>query len=338
MTAVGVTRDEPSPALSRQLVKWLPPLLILVAIAGVVAVVPSVSSDENGRSWYRDTLGGRELYRLNVLFARLVPFLAGGSIAFALMQRRVWPARERHTVDTLQRHGITEVLIHWLNAIGIGLCLITAIWILDWFGNPVSLETTYVIHYLGAGFSVVAVAHHLTYQLVGGGRGLITRSRADVKNAIAEVVAYTGVYRGMPGVFGLQLPPAVRRPAQSVLRRLNLAPDRPGKYLATEKVVSYTGWAILVGIVVVTGVIKALNYIYSIPGWLLQAMTFLHDGATIFFVIMLVMHLGALVLVPRNWQLLKSMFTTRVSRRYAEEHLPLWAEEERQSQSEPGGS
>jgi hypothetical protein len=31
--------------------------------------------------------------------------------------------------------------------------------------------------------------------------------------------------------------------------------------------------------------------------------------------------------VPRNWGLLKSMFTTRVSRAYAREHLPAWAAE-----------
>ena len=88
---------------------------------------------------------------------------------------------------------------------------------------------------------------------------------------------------------------------------------------------SYPGWALLVGIVLVTGVVKALHYVYALAAWLRDAMTFLHDGATIFILVFLIVHVAALVLVPRNWSLLRSMFATRMRRRDAEEHLPLWA-------------
>jgi cytochrome b subunit of formate dehydrogenase len=54
----------------------------------------------------------------------------------------------------------------------------------------------------------------------------------------------------------------------------------------------------------------------------------MHDGATIFLIVFLGIHVGALVLVPRNWPLLKSMVTTRISREYAQRHLPLWQEEQ----------
>jgi len=47
-----------------------------------------------------------------------------------------------------------------------------------------------------------------------------------------------------------------------------------------------------------------------------------------FLLIFLVIHVSALVLVPRNWPLLKSMVTTRISRDYAKQHLPLWIEDE----------
>jgi hypothetical protein len=82
------------------------------------------------------------------------------------------------------------------------------------------------------------------------------------------------------------------------------------------------------GTVAITGVIKTLRYAVSMPAGLLHWSTYLHDGATIFLIVLLALHVGALVLVPRNWPLLKSMFTTRVSRAYAKAHLPLWAEEE----------
>jgi cytochrome b subunit of formate dehydrogenase len=309
---------------------WLPALVVIGAILGVVLVVPGVNGDENARDWYRNRLGGSDLYRLNFIFARLVPFLAGGFIALALLQRRLLPAKERHTAESLQRHGWTEVATHWLNGVGIILCLVTAVWLLKWIDNPVSLLTAYTIHFVGAGFSVAAVAHHVTYQLFGG-QGLLPGSRRDVKNAVAETVSYSGVYRGLRGVFGVQLPLTVRRKIQPLLRRLDVAPDRAGKYLATEKVISYSGWGVLIGIVVITGVIKSLQYVYGLPGWLRQGSTFLHDGATLFIIIWLMIHVGALTLVPRHWALLKSMFTTRVSRRYAEEHLPLWAEDSAQT-------
>jgi cytochrome b subunit of formate dehydrogenase len=285
------------------------------------------NGDSDSRDWYRGTVGGSDLYRLNVIFGRIVPLLAGAFIAIALMQRQMKTAREHHTATSLQRHGWTEVFTHWFNAAGVIICLVTAAWLLGWTDGP-SLETTLLIHFVGAGFMVAAVAHHLTYQLFGG-HGLTRREKGDVKNAVAETVSYAGVYRGMPGAFGIQLPQRARRAVQPLLRRFNIVPDYNGKYLATEKVISYTGWATLVGVIIITGLIKSLHYVYGMPGWLRQWSSLLHDGALYFFIVMLIVHVAALTLVPRNWALLRSMFTTRVSRKYAEEHLPLWAEEAR---------
>jgi cytochrome b subunit of formate dehydrogenase len=327
MSVLDVVQRRSDTGFARLALFVLPVAVLVVAAVGIVLVMPSISSDVDAREWYGGLLGGSDLYELNVIFARIVPFLAGGFMALALLQRRLLRSVEVNDAQSLGRHGVTEVVTHWLNAIGLVLCLITAVFLLNWIDNPLSLETAYILHFIGAGFSVAAVSHHLAYQLVGGGSGLIPRSKADVRNALGEAVSYTGVYRGRTGVLGVQLPLSVRRPLQSVLRRYDIAPEPAGKYLATEKVISYTGWAVLVGIVVITGLLKALHYIYALPGWLRDALTFLHDGATIFFLIFLLIHVGALVLVPRNWGLLKSMFTTRVSRAYAREHLPAWAAE-----------
>jgi cytochrome b subunit of formate dehydrogenase len=310
------------------LIRILPAIILAAAVVGAIVVVPMVNHDQGGRDWYRGLVGGSGLYRIDTIFARLLPFVAGAAISVALLERG---RRRTHVVaagETLRRHEVSEVLAHWLNAAGIGLCLITAMWLRRWFDRPFSLDTTYIIHFVGSGMIVAAVTHHIAYQRAGGGTGLIPRRLADAKNALAELVGYTGVYRGMPGVFGIQLPVVVRRPAQRVLRRLKLVPDPNGKYLATEKVLSYTVWTLLLGVVVITGVVKTLNYLVSMPGGLLHWSSYLHDGATIFLIVFLGIHVAALVLVPRNWPLLKSMFTTRISRAYAKEHLPLWTDEE----------
>ncbi len=324
MSTVNVRKDAPGGGL----VRFLPAVILLAAVIGAVLVLPMVNSDQSSRTWYRGLIGGSGLYRLDTIFARLLPFIIGAAIAVALLERG---RSRRHAVatgDSLRRHELSEVITHWGNAVGVGLCLITATWLRRWFGRPFSLETTYVLHFIGAGLIVAAVTHHITFQRVGGGTGLLPKRRADFKNAAAEIVGYTGVYRGMRGAFGIQMPAAVRRPVQKVLRKLNLVPDPDGKYLATEKVLSYSLWAILIGVVVITGVLKTMRYAVSLPAGLLHWATYLHDGATIFLIVLLALHVGALVLVPRNWPLLKSMFTTRVSRAYAKDHLPLWVEEE----------
>lgn len=328
MSTLKVEQSAPSATANSTLVRLLPAIILVAAVIGAVLVLPMVGHDQGARTWYRDLLGGSALYRVDTIFARLLPFIIGGAIAVALLERG---RSQRHVAisgESLRRHELSEVITHWGNAVGVGLCLITATWLRRWFGPPFSLETTYVLHFIGAGLIVAAVTHHITFQRVGGGTGLIPKRPADLKNAVAEMVSYTGVYRGLRGAFGMQMPAPVRRPVQKILRKLNLVPDPDGKYLATEKVLSYSLWAILIGIVVITGVIKTFRYAVSMPGGLLHWATYLHDGATIFLIVLLALHVGALVLVPRNWPLLKSMFTTRVSRAYAKAHLPLWVEEE----------
>ncbi|HLZ71500.1 MAG TPA: cytochrome b/b6 domain-containing protein [Dehalococcoidia bacterium] len=325
-------------AAPRPSTRWLPALLLLLTVVGAVLVLPMVTHDQGARSWYRGLLGGSGLYRLDVAFARLAPFILAAGVCLALIVRG---RGRRHVLvvgTSLRRHEWSEVVTHWANAAGIGIGLITAAWLKRWIGRPFSLETTYLLHFIGAGLTLAAVAYHLTFELAGGGAGLVPRRLADVKNALAEVISYTGVYRGLRGAFGVQLPPVIRRPLQKPLRALKLAPDPPGKYLATEKVLSYTIWTVLIAIIVLTGLVKSLHYVFAMPAGLRQAATFLHDGATLFILAFLCIHVAALVLVPRNWPLVGSMFTTRVPRAYAKHHLPGWEAEAEREEDARGAS
>lgn len=69
---------------------------------------------------------------------------------------------------------------------------------------------------------------------------------------------------------------------------------------------------------------------------LLQFTTWLHDALAIWVVIWLVIHVLPVLVIPTNWPMLRSIFTGRVSRRYAEQRHPLWfAELVRQSGEAP---
>jgi cytochrome b subunit of formate dehydrogenase len=87
---------------------------------------------------------------------------------------------------------------------------------------------------------------------------------------------------------------------------------------------SYPPWFILMAVIVVTGIIKLLKYIYTIPGSIVTTATTIHDLATYAIGVMLIFHLLPLLLVPANWPLLLSMFKSTVPRAYVEERHPVW--------------
>ena len=86
---------------------------------------------------------------------------------------------------------------------------------------------------------------------------------------------------------------------------------------------------------VVTGLVKALRYLYPFPPTFVAQMSFLHDLFTGLAVIMLAIHLAAVTLAPRNWPLLISMFTTRVSRKHVEKWHPLWLQQLKATEMQP---
>jgi cytochrome b subunit of formate dehydrogenase len=54
--------------------------------------------------------------------------------------------------------------------------------------------------------------------------------------------------------------------------------------------------------------------------------TLIHTGFTIFFIILLILHIGAFI-VKDNRELLKSMFTGYVNENYAKRRHPKWFKE-----------
>ncbi len=197
--------------------------------------------------------------------------------------------------------------------------------VLRWTGRPVELRLAFVLHYAGAALTLFAIFNHLIRHGVSGGTGLIPKRLSVIRDMIGELFEYIGVFGPQGAVLRIPWPKAIRQPiARYVRALLGYKPHEHGKYLATEQTLSYPPWSILIGLIVVTGLIKVLRYVYEIPSAVVATTTAIHDLTAIAIGVMLVIHLLPLLLVPANWPLLLSMFKTTVPRKYAEERHPLW--------------
>ena len=76
MSVADVSQGRQPGESNNVILKWLPPIILIIAIVGIVLVIPMTTGDSDAREWYRGKVGGSELYRLNVIFGRIVPLLA----------------------------------------------------------------------------------------------------------------------------------------------------------------------------------------------------------------------------------------------------------------------
>lgn len=304
--------------------RFLPLLLIVLSLVGIALIPMTIARDQTGYEWLANELGGSGVYSLNVWFARSVPFIIAVSIGFAIWQRSRIIKRNEITGSQVRRHDTTTVVFHWVNGLAMIACLITAAWFVRWVQRPFDLETLYLLHFVAAALVLATSVHHLVHQMMLGGGGLTPQGH-DIKNAAAETVGYAGVFSKKRAAFGIQLPIALRRPAQRFfVRKLGLQPGEEGKYLASEKLLSYAPWVLLIGIVVITGVLKSARYIVPIPDMLLRVSTYLHDGTMVWILVLLFFHVAAIVLVPINLPLFFSMLNGKISLDYVKQNLPKW--------------
>ncbi len=267
------------------------------------------------------------LLPLSVDWSRILIYLTvagvvAGLVVAAVVRRR----RDRLVNGDIVRYGGYERLVHWALAIGFVLDFATGAWLLRLFGLQTTVDlrpTLYVLHFIGAGLIVFAAATFATSSRVRGEDALFPRWR-DVGPAIARLFGYLGIY-GERGVLGLRLRSVG---LQKALASIGIRPAaREGKFLAVEKVFSFTPLAILAAIVIGTGLIKAARYFFAVPLDVMYWTTWLHDVSVWLTLAVVGAHLAAIFLVPRNWPGIRSMVTGRISLRHAREEFPAWVDE-----------
>lgn len=271
-----------------------------------------------------------DLFNDAVLLARGLPFVAALGIGFGVWQGKLSMRQPKSAPNSpvVIRHDLSTVISHWANAIGFIGGMITGAIALRWLQRPDEMRAIFAIHYVAASLVVFAVFSHLAQHAVTGGAGLLPRSFKEVREGLGELVEYAGIFGPSGAAFGIRLPKVIRDSLAETFRAFGIAPPkRLGKYLPAEKAFSYVPWAIIVAVIVVTGLVKSFRYLYPIPPTLIAQVTFVHDVFAVAAIVMLVIHLAAVSLAPRNWPLLISMFTMRVSRQHVQQWHPIWFKE-----------
>lgn len=297
-------------------------VLLLLAVGGAVWLLTAGAPPA---VWSTD----RPLFPLSVDGSRALLLLTAAGAALGFVLARALPRARTRWSDRVIRYSIFERLAHWSVALGYVLAFATGVLVLRWFGFDATreqLQTLYLWHFVGAGLIVVAATSWVVSYRMRGQGSLLPRWR-DLGPAVARVFAYLGIYGGS-GVLGLRWPNSWQRPWQRALATFGIRPlAREGKFLAAEKVLSFTPLAILTLVVVITGLVKAARYFYGVPADVYLWATRIHDLTAWLTLVVVGLHLVAIVLVPRNWPGITAMITGRMDRHVIEEEFPAWADE-----------
>jgi len=209
-------------------------------------------------------------------------------------------------MQTVQRHNLTVRITHWLIAVSGILLLfsgfgqmpmykrynVVKIPGLSWSDN---YEITLLIHYITASLFCAAVLFHLVYHFRRKEFGIMPK-KGDIGESL----------RGFAAMFGLGEEP------------------EHGKFQAKQRIIyAIIGSTAL--LLIVTGLIKSYKNLGAIvlDPMLLQWVAFTHTIAGMFFMVLFLAHVAALLL-KQHRPLIPSMFSGRISADYARHHHPKW--------------
>jgi hypothetical protein len=103
-------------------------------------------------------------------------------------------------------------------------------------------------------------------------------------------------------------------------------PPPVGEFTYYEKAVSFPIWGVVLLVIVLTGVLKAMRYVYPMPGDVLWWVSAIHVGGMVALMVKLLDHLRY-VLAPSRWPLLVASVTTWIGLAYVRRRHPAWLRE-----------
>jgi hypothetical protein len=171
------------------------------------------------------------------------------------------------------------------------------------------MGTVYRIHYIAASLLIFVSVTLVTDWLLRNeksltiGKGQFIRSMRGLAHELPKPLGTTIGY-----ALGLDL------------RR---APPPTEQFTYYERGVSFPTWELATALIVVTGVIKAMRYVYPIPGDLLYWISAIHVGSGVLLGLKLLDHLRY-VLSPSRWPLMKAIATGWIPAAYVQKFHAGW--------------
>jgi hypothetical protein len=276
-------------------------LLIIGAVVLVVGLIVNFAEFASGIQPWGQTLGD------NFLLARSLPFIAGFGVVVGLFRAGVMRVGTERKGDAVRRFAPSTLWLHWGGTLAVLVGLATGSWqylkgLLD-VSSPVPMPLVYRLHYIAATVLVFVLAVAITDWSVRREDALGVPKGQWIR-------ALRGLARELPRPLGA----SVGYVLGLDLRR---APPPADQFTYYERVVSFPTWVIALGLITLTGILKAMRYIYPIPGDVLYWVSALHVSAMVLLAIKVLDHLRY-VLAPSRWPLMMAMLTGWISARYVQ--------------------
>lgn len=274
---------------------------IAVALLAVLAALTSWAYQSAQLYVVRAGLDGSEKYHLLFNTATL-------AIPVALLLGVFLGTLGNHEENTkivdgkIERHSELMFIQHWPHAIGTVILIITGmklgtLFIPRSFQGAVKAGFTLNLHFVGVLLFFFGASFYVTRGLLTGEFKHMLPQKGDIKGSIDHVLS----------MFGKE-------------------PPKEEKFMSVERII-FPFWIFGVSGITLTGIVKVITHIWSLPGALMGIITPLHGFFAIYMALLLVAHVVGSALVPVSWPLIRSMITGYVTEDYVKHHHAKWYDE-----------
>lgn len=203
----------------------------------------------------------------------------------------------------IERHTELMFIQHWSHALGTVILIFSGIALGTLFiprslNSIVKVGFALNLHFVGILFFFFGASFYVTKGLFTGEINHMLPRKGDLRGAI-------GHYEAM--LFGGEAP-------------------QEEKFLAVERII-FPFWIFGVSGITLSGAVKVIAHIWSMPGLFMSVITFLHGFFAIYMALLLVGHVFAAAILPASWPLIRSMVTGYVTEEYVKHHHVMWYNE-----------